>query len=179
MANRQRVTSFRGSRGARRQTEWGICSVPAGFSIVGPGAKAIVLLVPAATLAPESPATIVRTRLVLSVGSDQVAASETQVGAFGCAFVNTVAATLGITGIPGPATDCAWGGWFVWQAFLNEFIQVTGSGHTSNAMNEHVIDSKSMRKFEEDEALVWMIENTHATESIRFAVAGRMLVKAG
>jgi len=170
-------TTFR--RGARRQTEWGICTVPTGFTNVAASTKAILVLVPAATLEPESPATIVRSRFLLTVNSDQKIADEVQVGAFGIGFVNTVAATLGITALPGPSTDCAWGGWFVWQAFLNEFVfGQAGASNVFNAGDRYIIDSKAMRKFESDQALVMMVENA-GTAGIRVALAGRMLVKAG
>ena len=45
--------------------------------------------------------------------TNETAASENQLGAFGIALVNDVAAALGVTGIPGPATDALWDGWFV------------------------------------------------------------------
>jgi len=138
------------------------------------------VLFPASLLSPESPATIVRSRLVINVGSDQRAATEEIVGAFGCGFVNTVAASLGITALPGPATDCSWGGWFVHETF-SERITVTtdiGVGNLGSATRRIVIDSKAMRKFEEDQALVWMFENLASTGMV-FAVSGRMLVKAG
>jgi len=162
--------------GPKRLTEWGICTVPTGFSNIVPG-KTILVLVPAATLQPESPATVVRSRFMLSIGSDQSAANEAQVGAFGIGFVNEVAGALGVTGVPGPATDCAWGGWFVWQAFLQE--NSTGTDQVASSISHYVIDSKAMRKFTEDESLVMVIENTAGSDGLRAAVAGRMLVKAG
>ncbi len=169
--------SFRG-RGSKRLTEWGICSVATGFSSAAAGTKVIAFLAPAAVLEPESPATIVRSRLLLSIRSDQSAATENQMGAFGCGFVNVVAGALGITALPGPATDCAWGGWFVWQPIVQAIRVTTDVGFDPQYVTQYVIDSKSMRKFESDMSLLWMIENVGA-HGFDFAVTGRMLVKAG
>jgi len=136
------------------------------------------VLVPAAGLEPESPATIVRTRLELSIKPTTTASDTNMVGAFGVAFVNTVAATLGITALPGPAAECAWGGWFVWQPIVTSFQVTTDVGFQGQIDRKYTIDSKAMRKFESDQALVMMIENNTAVAWL-FAVAGRLLVKAG
>ena len=168
--------SFRG--GKKRLTEWGLCSVPTGFSTIGANTKVALVLFPAATLAPESPATIVRSRLHLSVRPVTGGGADVNmVGAFGCGFVNVVAGALGVTALPGPATDCSWGGWFVWQPIGSAFEFITGSGARLNS-TEYVIDSKAMRKFEADMSLVWMIENSTSV-AWDAMINGRMLVKAG
>jgi len=178
-SNRNQV-SFRGSSGKKRQTEWGICSVPTGFSSINASAKTILVSVPAATLSPESPATIVRSRGLLTITPDVSSASRTLTGAFGIGFVNEVAGLLGITAIPGPATNCDWGGWFVWQAFQGESQVATAIGFAgANAWSlQYEIDSKAMRKFEEGQRLMMVIENTNA-EACRAALSIRHLVKAG
>ena len=69
--------------------------------------------------------TIIRTRGMLSYGSDQLAAQEIQLGAMGIAVVTAQAVSVGITAILHPATDAAWGGWLVHQ-----WIQLRG--HRAN-----------------------------------------------
>ena len=178
MPNRNRVSHQSFSRGPKRLTEWGICTVPTGYSSVAANAKAIAVLVPAATLEPESPATIVRTRLELSIRASDTSSDTNMVGAFGCGLVNVVAGALGITALPGPSTDCTWPGWFVWQPIVTAFQVTTDVGFQGQIDRKYTIDSKSMRKFKSDQSLVFMIENNTAVAWL-FAVAGRMLVKAG
>ena len=175
--NRNQVSFSRG--GKRRLTEWSLCTSATGFSNISPASKATLVLFPSTIIDPISPATIVRSRIELAVASDQVAATEVQVGAFGVGFVNAVAGTLGVAGIPGPATDCDWGGWFVHQFFNQEFVFGTAVGLHPDFATRYSIDSKAMRKFHEAEVLVMMIENLSASDGIRVAVSGRFLVKAG
>jgi len=170
--------SFRRGGGKKRLTEWGIGSFPTGVSALAASTKAIAVLVPAANLEPESPATIVRTRLELMIESDQSVAPEAQLGAFAIGFVNVVAGALGITALPGPVTDLAWGGWFVYQPIMQSVRATTNIGFSRWNRTYH-IDSKAMRKFESDMSMVWMIENSSATAGFNFAVGGRILVKAG
>ena len=166
--------------GKRRQTEWGICSVPTGFTAIAAGAKVILVSVPAATLSPSSPATIVRSRGELSLSPDTGAVDRAISGAFGIGFVNEVAGALGVTGVPGPATDCNWGGWFLWQPFQAEQILITAVGVLGVNVGtiRYPLDSKAMRKFEEEQRLVMVIENTGAV-AFRAALSIRHLVKAG
>ena len=171
--SRSRVIS-----GKKRLVEWSICSVPTGFSNVAAGAKAIAVLVPTATLADVGPGTVVRTRGEVRIFSDQQIATENQIGAFGMGFVNEVAGALGITGLPGPASQCAWGGWFVHQFFSQQMLFATAAGLEDNRGERYQIDSKAMRKFAADENLVFMIENFGST-GLEFGVSFRMLIKAG
>ena len=166
-----------GRGGKKRLTEWGICSVPAGYSVVAANSKVILVLVPAATLEPESPATIVRSRFLLSIQPPGTTSDRDMVGAFGIGFVNVVVGALGVTALPGPATDCAWGGWFVWQPIGVSFNVATEVGFNLLS-REYVIDSKAMRKFESDMSMVMMIENTSGSQ-FNALINGRMLVKAG
>ncbi len=164
--------------GRKRQTEWSICSVPTGYSTIAANSKVILVLFPASFLDIDSPATIVRSRGVLSVAAVDAAADNEEIGAFGCGFVNAVAGALGVTALPGPATNCDWGGWFVWQPFISQTEVVTQAGFDGQFGKQYVIDSKAQRKFEDNENLVWIIENNTAV-AFSAAVAIRMLVKAG
>ena len=62
--------------------------------------------------------TILRTVGQIGIVTDQTAASEDQLGAFGLATVSNVAFAIGITAIPGPVTEIEDDGWFVHQTIL-------------------------------------------------------------
>ena len=163
--------------GKRRATEWSICSAPTGFSTIGIGLKVILVSIPAATLADVGPATIVRTRGQFSIAPSNAAADTDINGAFGIGFVNEVGGLLGVTGTPGPWTDCDWGGWFVHQFFNMAWEAPTDVGQ-DYITREFDIDSRAMRKFESGLRLMWVVENGGGS-SFKAAVSARMLVKAG
>ena len=168
--------SFRRS-GARRLTEWSICSAPTGFSVVAAGVKILLVLVPEVTLSAIAPGTVVRVRGAFSILPTNPSVNTAMNGAFGMGFVNGVAGGLGITAVPGPATDCDWGGWFVHQ-FFNHKWDVTTDIDRHLISTEYMIDSKAMRKFEAGMALAWVVEN-FGVSSFDAAISARMLVKAG
>ena len=179
MANRIVRSSFAGRR-SKRATDWAIGANSTGGITVPAASKVLLIGFSAATLAPQAPATIVRTRGVLTIFSDQGAAAENQIGAFGIALVNDTARALGPTAIPGPSSVSLWDGWFVFQEFHQNFTFGSAVGtQQGGAGMSYVLDSKAMRKFEGDQGLVVMIENGHATHGLAVMFGFRMLVKAG
>jgi len=114
--------------GPKRSTTWALCSSPTGSTNLNAATKAIAVLIPSSTLLDLIPFTIVRTRGLVHIRSDQAAASEDQNGAFGMGIVNDVAGALGITALLGPATDCGWPGWFVHQFVNQAFLFLDGTG---------------------------------------------------
>jgi len=84
---------------------------------------------------------------------------EEQIGAIGFIVVTDAALAVGITAIPGPVTDAADDGWFVWEPFM----QLTGSVVSGNAASPNPIpyffDSKGMRKVQEGYSIVVVAEN--------------------
>ncbi len=179
MANRVRQThSFRG-RGSRRATEWGIFSGSTGFASLAASTKAVAASFSSTDLSELIPGTIVRTRGVLSIQTDQFVASEQQFGALGCALVNDVAQALGITALPGPFTNQNYD-WFLLQFFVQSNIFGTGVGFIEQgASRQFEIDSKAMRKLGNGDSLVIMLENASAAHAFDFAVMLRFLVKMG
>ena len=160
-------------RGPRRAVDWSASSVLAA-PVTVPGASAVLI----ETFQPIAGGeTVIRTRGMLGWESDQTAATERQIGAFGICVVTQQATTVGITAIPHPATDAAWGGWLYHTFFFSEFRLTTAAGFESNFLNSMVIDSKAMRKVDEDERLVVVVENTHATQSFLFFNSERFLTK--
>ena len=144
---------FSGPRGARRATIWvGTLEAAVTFTGVGAGAKSLLL-----TNAIGEPLTIVRTRGIVTVKTDQFAASEDQIGALGIAVVNSTAAALGVTAVPGPMSDESSDLFFVYEMFGNTFQLGSAVGFRPDQGITRVIDSRAMRKAtaEEDIVVVW------------------------
>ena len=76
-------------------------------------------------------------------------------GAIGMAIVTTAAATAGVGSIPTPITEAGWDGWLLHQYLAVEEAIV--AGQAVGAFDRRVLDSKAMRKANEDESiiLVW------------------------
>ena len=166
------------NRAPRRLTQWGGTTVAAtAFANVAPSSKVILLSIDAATLAAITPFTLVRTRGMFAVQSDQQAASEFQLGAFGMAFVTDAALAAGAASIPGPQTDSSWDGWHVFQPFIQRMVFQSGIGLYPEFAIQYEIDSKSMRKVEDEMALVLMVENASAAHQISVAANIRNLFK--
>ncbi len=164
--------SFR--RSSKRQTEWSLAFQSLGITAVPAASK--VLLSVINPNAPSGIGTIVRSRGILSIRTDTPAANEHQTGAMGIAVVNSVAAALGVTGLPGPGTEIGFD-WFVYQSFAQ--MQITSTTLTTVVGFQYEIDSKAMRKFGIDERLVFMIENLSTTNAFDMLANIRFLVKSG
>ena len=177
---RSRFQSRFAGRGPRRQTDWALQTISTTFVNV-PAASVVLLSSFTSTqLASLAPATLIRQRGILSVASDQGAASEDQIGAVGCGFVTDRARIAGAASLPSPISDAGWEGWMWIQSFAQQYQFGTAVGRQPNMVPfTYVIDSKAMRKFTGDEALVLMGENVHATHGFEVSVLMRGLIKAG
>ena len=97
--------------------------------------------------------TIRRTVGLVNISSDQSAAVETPVAAFGMVVVSDAAAAIGVTALPGPITEASDDGWFVWQALVT-----TQGADTSRNNNIFNFDSRAMRRVEQGFQIALMIE---------------------
>ncbi len=169
--------AFRGSRGRgfRPPTEWESVEIAANQAI--PAATKVFLA--SFTVAGAS-ITVRRTRGLVAWSSDQLAASETPVGAFGMMIVSDAAFAAGAASIPGPFTDAQSDLWFVHQYLYDKFILATAVGFNSGgqAASQYTIDSSAMRRQSEEERLVVMVENGHATQGASFWYGIRVLSSA-
>ena len=158
MANR--VNRFRVHRsniaGPVRETLWfgGTYTI----TTLAAGTPVLLTSLNAAALAMR-PFTIVRTRGALLVGSDQTAAGEVQRVAYGKAVVSDQASLIGITAVPTPITDDGSDLWFVYQPLLGLFRLADATGIVQNNFQQD-IDSKAMRKVDDGQDVVTVIENT-------------------
>ena len=159
--------------GSQRLTDWSASTPLTGLLTVAAGTKALLEI-----FAPlSSGETIVRTRGMYAYGSDQEGVDEFYTGAFGIGVVTKVAAAIGITAIPGPATDAAWDGWLFHSYFAGQVIFASGVGFQDWDVNMQVIDSKAMRKVTADDRLVVVVENTVSTTGFEIGHAIRILSK--
>ncbi len=119
--------------------------------------------------------TVLRTVGYLTAFSDQNTSDETQVGAFGMIVVTDTALGIGVTAIPGPVSQIADDGWFIYQPFGQGQEFSSAVGHDSVSGNTMVIDSKGKRIVEDGRSVAIMVENAHATHGMTFLFSVRML----
>ena len=117
--------------------------------------------------------TVLRTVGSISVTSDQTAATENQLGAFGLIIVNDVAATLGVTVIPGPVTDIDDDGWFVYVPVVQRLVVATAVG-TVNGVRYN-FDSRAKRIIHDGTGIAVMIENASAASVLIVTIGFRVL----
>ncbi len=175
---RSRSPSVVGGRGPRRQTQWGATTTSATVAIAA-ATKVLFARFTFAQLAASvgTPVTHIRERGLLTIFSDQVAADENQLGAIGFAVVSEVAGAAGAASIPGPFTEADWDGWYAWAPIVARFEFLTVSGIEPHMGIEVPIDSKAMRKVNDEDSLVIMIENGSSTDGFNAAYIGRSLFK--
>ena len=170
-----RYTRSRGRLGAKRESVWlFVDTVEATLS----GAPTAVLanVLNAAALALR-PFTIVRTRGVLFIRSDQVTNSETYGVDLGYAVVSEQASAIGVTAVPTPLTDKGSDLFFVYEQLFDRIEESSGAGTGVPTSTGRFMqyDSKAMRKVGDDEDVVTVLENELA--GVLAVHSGRMLVK--
>ncbi len=121
---------------------------------------ALVLSLNASALALR-PFTIVRTRGILRCFSDQLGGTEVYGASFGNAVVSDQASAIGVTAVPTPTTDNASDLWMVYEFLIGRI----GFGSAASFIEtgvERVLDSKAMRKVEDGQDLVSVVEGPGA-----------------
>ncbi len=166
---------FRGRGTARRETSW-LDIEPVDVNFSAPGSVAITHVMTAAELA-KRPFTVVRTRVSLHIGSDQVAANEMQIGAFGLCVVSSQALAIGVTAVPTPLTDLASDLWFAHQIMMTDFFFVSAVGIDADGGAYFEIDSRAMRKVNDDQEIVLVGEAASTSLGFNLDIAGRLLIK--
>ncbi len=121
------------------------------------------------------PFTVVRTRGVIHIESDQVAASEITTGAVAMMVVSDQALAAGASAIPDPVNN-ADAPWFMYQNFVNSLLFGSLIGIQEPTGQYYEIDSKAMRKVGKNEDVALMIEETNNVGLI-VSFSGRWLLK--
>ncbi len=162
------------SSGAKRATQWIAASVT-NTALAGPSGAAVILVGNAALLA-LAPFTIVRTRGLINVRSDQSAASETfHVGL--AWFVPTVqASAIGVTAVPTPMTDDGSDMFFVYEEVTGRIDFTTGTGYRLMDVSRYY-DSKAMRKVNDDQDINVAIETSASSSGATVLHHARFLIK--
>jgi len=161
--------------GSRRETSW-LDIEPALFTVSGGGSALLTHTMTAAELA-RRPFTIIRTHVLIHVQSDQLAASENFLGAWGGCIVSSQARAIGITALPTPITDMASDLFFIHSVIAGRFAFQTGVGFDDNAGNIVRLDSKAMRKINDDQEVVFTLEGDALGGGLNAMIAGRLLIK--
>ncbi len=168
---------IRRSGGRVRETLW-IGGTAFSQTLVATTTTALVISLNAAALALR-PFTIVRTRGIILVNSDQNTASEDYGASFGMAVVSDQAVAIGVTAVPTPTADNPSDLWFVYEFLIGRFVLGTNVGFV-DAGRERVIDSRAMRKVEDGQDVVSVVEGPGAGLTANGSVIHafhRMLVK--
>jgi len=165
----RRLARRGGRSGVRNAPSW-VGSIITAYTNVPAATKVLLAFFVPSTSAFDE--TILRTRGVMSVRSDQTVSVEEQIGAFGMIVVSDRAVAAGIASIPSPFTDADDDDWFVYEPFFHRHQANIGNGQSDT-----VIDSKAMRKFPEGRNVAVVVENGHATHGLDFGVQIRMLFK--
>ena len=157
MADRFRARGTR-VRSAKRKTFWiGLGGVTAATAVAGSSGLLHATL-NAAALA-QRPFTVVRSIGSIWVGSDQSAASEDVLGAFGNAVVDDRAAGVGITAVPLPYTSISDSDWFQWIAFGYRFTFKDATGFSEGGFKRMDFDQRGQRKVPLGSDVVQVVEN--------------------
>ena len=158
--------------GAKRETSWFFLG-PASTANAGGGAASLVFVLNAAALA-RRPFTVVRTHLEVLVRTDNLATENIILG-LGMAVVSVQSSAIGVTAVPTPINDAASDLFFLHQYFMINTLVSTSAGFEVPAGINKSLDSKAMRKVNDDQDIILTIEGS--VDGCVVDIAGRFLVK--
>ena len=123
--------------------------------------------------------TVRRTIIQVHVATDQLAASEEQVGAIGMLVVTDTAAAAGVASIPGPSTDASDDTWFLHKFFANTFRFGSAVGFDSIGGLSFEVDSRGQRKLPAGKVLALVVENASAAQGFVIRTGVSILTGTG
>ena len=164
-------------RGPKPRTIWFGLSAGSTAQTIAANTSVLMATLNAAALALR-PFTVLRSRGIIHWVSDQIATGETPTGDFGLIVAKEAAGDVGVGSLPTPGTDTD-ADWFVYQPMIDDFVIGTGVGFNSGdaAGHQYVFDSKSKRRVDVTDDIMWIAENIHATNGALCYIDGRMLVQ--
>ena len=170
--------NFPRGRRSGRETRW--LALPETRTVLASAnSQAIILSLTTAEKALR-PFTITRTIIHRSITSDQQGAGEVYAAACGIAVVSDQASSIGVTAVPTPFDNLDSDLWLFHDILDGEFVFVSGVGIQEGATSPrggHTVESKAMRKVEDGQDVVVVIENDGLSAGSVNYVAGRMLIK--
>ena len=122
------------------------------------------------------PFTVVRNRGIVGIHTDQIAATEHIRGAYGAAVVSDQAVAIGVTAVPTPVTDSESDLWFTYQMLQASFDFADATGFTATEQ-QYQVDSKAMRKVEDGQDLIEVVELAGTSGGAIIQTQTRMLIK--
>ncbi len=161
----------------RRETVW--IDVVESFNAL-PVGTSILLNVTGAGVLALRPFTVVRTRGMIGIRTDQVAATEDQAASFGYAIVSDQAVAIGVTAVPTPVTDRSSDAWFVYEDILADINSVGSATSNMGKTGEYKdYDSRAMRKVEDGFQMITVVESPAVgiAQGANFKHVGRLLIK--
>ena len=175
-SNRKSGLVLRGGS-MRRETLWAFAPATQ-ITLVGANAAQLVIQANAALLALR-PFTIVRTRGVVLSRSDQLSANEDYSASMGWCIVSDQASAIGVTAVPTPVTDLGSDLWYVHETLFGRFDSGTNVGLTELGGPASWVryDSKAMRKVEDGQDVVMVMESTALNTGIEIDHQARFLIK--
>ncbi len=141
-------------------------------TIVGSSATLFSTLNAAALLL--RPFTILRSRILISIRSDQVATSEFAAGVYAKQVVTESAAAAGVASVPTGISESN-ADFYVYQPLFHWFSIFTAVATNAPGDSQYMIDSKAMRKVKADDDIATTIE-LRTTPGAIVATEGRTLV---
>ena len=169
----KQFTRGRGRLGSKRLTSW------VGFTLAQvtvDGSANLVQSFNAALLAVRS-FTIVRTHFSYYYVSDQAAVTEGYSGAVGLAVVSDQAVAVGVTAVPTPVDDIGSDLFLLHSIFHGGFGFLSSVGFDSVRGVQVDVDSKAMRRVNDDQDMVVVFESTTVGDGVQIISMGRMLIK--
>ena len=175
MARRRSFVRGAAAIAQKRLTTW-LQFVPSEVNLASANSAALVFSLNAAALALR-PFTIVRTRFIWHVFSDQEAADESQQTALGIAVVSDESVAAGVGSVPTPMSSMGSDFWLLHEISLGRFQVNSSIGYESRTGYVNRIDSKAMRKVDQGQDIIVVIENGATSEGTSNTMGGRMLIK--
>jgi len=111
-----------------------------------------------------TPSTLIRIRGRVEYLTDQSASDENPIGAIGISIVKDAARAAGVGSLPIPITDAGLDMWQYHQ-YLDSKFRLVSSASDGYVLHQE-IDVKAMRKIEDGDAIVVMIEQASAVGAL-------------
>ncbi len=157
----------------RRETRW--LDVPRTDTTVAASATAVITNTMSADELSVRPFTLLRAVGSWLVRSDQSAATEIFQGNVGACVVSDQAVAIGVTAVPTPATDLASDLWFFHRMWPGS-VDLIGTSWSATH-DPQPYESKAMRKVEDGQDIVYVVEAGIGDQGCIISHAGRLLIK--
>ncbi len=171
MANRRRFNQ-RVSRPQPRQMVW------LGLNVIQtsvPSGAAVFLATYNAAALALRPFTIVRSRGIVALESDQIVADEEFGAIMSMQIVSEAAATAGVGSVPTPFVETD-ADYFVYEPWFGSYRNAVTEGADAQTQITFAFDSKAMRKVDIDDNLAFLAEGV-GVQGSNITILGRQLVK--